>query len=285
MYGKLFAQMYDGTLVTAGWQALVTFQQLVILADKRGVVDMTVDAICRKTTIPVDIIGPGIDALLLPDPNSRTPDEDGRRIVLLGENRNWGWRIVNYKYYRNLRNEEERREYHRNYWHNRKDSTDSTDSTPTQQTQPSVRHAVSSKQNAVSSKQEEPGDVPQRTAELLAGIPRVPIETPATRIFDHWKRTHGHLKSKLDAKRIKLINAALKLYDEDTLRQSISGYLHSPHHMGTDPKGSGTKYDDIEIMLRDAKHVDAGLAFQRAQDQRLEQKKQSDIDAKEFDFG
>ena len=37
MYGKLFAQMFDGTLATKGpWQALITFQQLVILADKHG---------------------------------------------------------------------------------------------------------------------------------------------------------------------------------------------------------------------------------------------------------
>jgi hypothetical protein len=51
MYGKLFSQMYDGTLATKGpWQALVTFQQLIILADKHGIVDMTPEAIGRRTT-------------------------------------------------------------------------------------------------------------------------------------------------------------------------------------------------------------------------------------------
>lgn len=103
--------------------------------------------------------------------------------------------------------------------------------------------------------------VPQRTAELVASLPKVQLITPATRIFDHWKSIHGHPRARLDAKRIKLINAALKLYDEATLCQSISGYLNSPHHMGTDPKGNGCKYDDIELMLRDAKHIDAGIRF------------------------
>lgn len=103
--------------------------------------------------------------------------------------------------------------------------------------------------------------VPQRTAELVASLPKVQLVTPATRIFDHWKSTHGHPRARLDSKRIKLINAALKLYDEATLCQSISGYLNSPHHMGTDPKGNGCKYDDIELMLRDAKHIDAGIRF------------------------
>ena len=117
MYGKLFAQMYDGTLATKGpWQALVTFQQLVILADKHGVVDMTAKVIATRTTIPLEIIQKGLKALSQPDPQSRTPAEEGRRIVRLSENRDWGWRIVNYEHFRKIRSEEDRREYHRRYY-------------------------------------------------------------------------------------------------------------------------------------------------------------------------
>lgn len=116
MYGKLFAQMYDGTLGTLGpWEALVTFQQLIILADKHGVVDMTAEAIARRTTIPLDVIRRGIVALQKPDPQSRTPDEDGRRIAPLADSRAWGWRIVNYGKYRKIRTADERREYLRQY--------------------------------------------------------------------------------------------------------------------------------------------------------------------------
>lgn len=156
MYAKLFTQMYDGTLCTSGpWQALVTFQQLLILADKDGVVDITPTAISRRTTIPIEIISTGIEKLLEPDPESRTPDEDGRRIVPLVEGRSWGWRIVNYKHYRALRTEDERREYHRAYWHKRKAEKENTqlDTQQTQQTQPNTTN--SSKQYAVSSKQKE----------------------------------------------------------------------------------------------------------------------------------
>jgi hypothetical protein len=118
MYGKIFQQMYDGTLGTNGpWEALVTFQQLIVLADKDGCVDFTIPAIVRRTTIPQHIIEKGIAVLLLPDPDSRTPDDEGKRIVLLSEGRNWGWRIVNYAKYRAIRSDEERREYHRSYYH------------------------------------------------------------------------------------------------------------------------------------------------------------------------
>ena len=145
MYGKLFAQMYDGTLGTKGpWQALVTFQQLIILADQDGVVDMTPEAIARRTTIPLDVIRTGLLALMEPDPESRSPDEEGRRLVALTETRGWGWRIVNYQKYRAIRSAEERREYHRNYWRDKRSKKGtavhqpSTDSTRTQPSQPIV---------------------------------------------------------------------------------------------------------------------------------------------------
>lgn len=135
MYAKVFSQIFDGTLCTVGpWESLVTFQQLLILADQEGHVDMTATAISRRTTIPIEIIEKGIAALLLPDPESRTPTEEGRRIVPLSEGRAWGWRIVNYKHYRQLKREEDRRSYHRDYWHTRKDKTQHTQHT--QQTQP-----------------------------------------------------------------------------------------------------------------------------------------------------
>ena len=148
MYGKLFGQMFDGTLSTRGpWQALVTFQQFIILADKNGIVDMTPEAISRRTTIPLEIIQEGIVRLMEPDPESRSPAEEGKRIAPLSDARSWGWQIVNYQHYRNLRSTEERRQYHQQYYHNKRKvravSTLSTDSTK----------AVSSKQYAVSSKQ------------------------------------------------------------------------------------------------------------------------------------
>jgi hypothetical protein len=121
MYAKVFSQMYDGSLCTHGpWEALVTFQQLLVLADQEGTVDMTAEAIARRTTIPLNIIKLGIEELLKPDSKSRTPVEEGRRIIPLSGDRDWGWLVVNYKHYRQLKREEDRREYHREYWHKRK---------------------------------------------------------------------------------------------------------------------------------------------------------------------
>jgi hypothetical protein len=116
MYVKVFRQMYEGSLATVGpWEAMVTFQQFLILADRFGDVDMTPEVISRLTTIPLDVIRRGIEALTQPDDQSRTPDEDGRRLVLIDERRSWGWRVVNYGKYAAIRSAEERRDYKRRW--------------------------------------------------------------------------------------------------------------------------------------------------------------------------
>ena len=109
MYGKIFEQMYDGTL-SADWKAMVTFQQFIVLADSEGIVDYTPPALSRRTGIPLDILEHGIVKLQEPDPYSRSSDLDGRRIALLDEDRPWGWEIVNYTHYRDLASREDKRE-------------------------------------------------------------------------------------------------------------------------------------------------------------------------------
>jgi len=101
MYGKLFESMFDGTL-SESWEALIVFQQMIILSDANGVVDVTPSALHRRTGIPLDVIEKGIEVLESPDDASRTPSEEGRRIVRVSSDRVWGWRIVNHSYYRGL---------------------------------------------------------------------------------------------------------------------------------------------------------------------------------------
>jgi hypothetical protein len=109
LYGKVFDSIYDGTLY-GHWEAIVTMQQFIVLASPDGVVDMTPQAIAARTSIPLDIITKGIKVLSEPDPYTRTPGEDGRRIVLMDEHRPWGWRLVNHGKYMRLRNMAQKRE-------------------------------------------------------------------------------------------------------------------------------------------------------------------------------
>ncbi len=114
MYGKIFHSIYDGTLAE-DWRALITFQQLIVLCDADGIIDMTPQSIARRTGIPIEHIEAGLDILIAPDPSSRSDSEEGKRIIPLNDERSWGWQIVNHKHYRDLRTADDRREYMRNY--------------------------------------------------------------------------------------------------------------------------------------------------------------------------
>lgn len=109
---------------------------------------------------------------------------------------------------------------------------------------------------------------PTPTATQHQMVPTEPVERSAPdavprgtvdRVFEHWREVHGHTRAALDDKRRKLIRAALSRHSEADLCQAISGYKLSPHHMGQNDRA--TVYDDIDVMIRDSKHVEAGLKF------------------------
>lgn len=101
--------------------------------------------------------------------------------------------------------------------------------------------------------------------QLPAGVYLVQVLQPvvqeqggaAARVFAHWQEVHAHPTAKLTAGRARLIRSRLKDYTEQQLCDCISGYRRSPHHMGGNE--TGTVYDDIELMLRDAKHIEFGI--------------------------
>ncbi len=109
MFAKIFNQIYDSSIVESP-ETRFTFMDFLILADRNGVVDMTHEAISRRTNRSLDIIHKTIAELEGADPRSRTPDMNGARIFRLDDHRDWGWGIVNYDYFRNLASEEQRRE-------------------------------------------------------------------------------------------------------------------------------------------------------------------------------
>lgn len=112
MYAKIFSQIYDSSLAD-DYRIRHIFMDLLVLADRDGVVDMTPEAIARRINVPMEALTSALSALSAPDKRSRSPDEDGRRIVLLDGHRNWGWRIVNFPVYHAMRDESARRERNR----------------------------------------------------------------------------------------------------------------------------------------------------------------------------
>ena len=247
-YTPVFQSIYTGTLY-GRWPAAAVWASLLPLFDKNGHLDMSYQAIAGMTGWPVELLQQGIAQLMEPDAHSRTEAEEGRRMVPLEQGRDWGWRAVNHGKYRekarlaskNAREAEEGKNAARMADRRRPPETAGDRRRPPL-TAPQTQTQTQTKKEEMSSS--------PATQDDLAGS-----------LFEFWKQTHGHPKAKLDAKRRRVIAAALKLYDAETLRQSISGYLLSPFHMGENEHKR--KYDDIELMLRDARHIDDGLAFSK----------------------
>jgi hypothetical protein len=112
MFAKIFTQILDSS-IAGDYVVRHVFMDLLIMADRDGVIDMTPDAIARRTNVPEDMVLHALKELSTPDTKSRSDAEDGRRIILLDSHRDWGWQIVNYEHYRNIRDEESRRAYFR----------------------------------------------------------------------------------------------------------------------------------------------------------------------------
>lgn len=98
-YTPAFADMYMGTLY-GRWPAAAVWATLLPLMDKHGRIDMSMQAIAGMTGWPLDLLELGIEQLMEPDPASRTPGHDGRRLIPIDPSRPLGWVAVNHGKYR-----------------------------------------------------------------------------------------------------------------------------------------------------------------------------------------
>lgn len=108
MYSKIFRRIYESS-IAENPSLRFTFMDLLVLADRDGIVDMTHEAIARITNRPLPEIRETIALLEGPDPKSRSPEESGARIRRMDQHRDWGWVIINYDRFHDMAIEEDRR--------------------------------------------------------------------------------------------------------------------------------------------------------------------------------
>lgn len=110
MFARIFLQILDSS-IAEDWQLRHIFEDLLKLMDyKDGTIDMTREAISRRLNIPLKVVNEKIHILESPDPKSRDPHMEGRRLERMDEHRDWGWRVVNFEKYKDLKTREELRQ-------------------------------------------------------------------------------------------------------------------------------------------------------------------------------
>jgi len=94
---------------------IVVFLNILCHADRDGIADIHWRVIAEETGLSIKKTRAAIKILESPDPESRSPEQEGRRLLRVDDHREWGWQIINYIKYREMRSEEDRRLYMREY--------------------------------------------------------------------------------------------------------------------------------------------------------------------------
>jgi hypothetical protein len=84
----------------------------------------------------------------------------------------------------------------------------------------------------------------------------------AFQVWAHWKETLRHPNAKVDSKRSKIINNALKNYTVEDLQRAITGCSKSAYHMGANDRH--TRYDSLELILRDSTQIEKFMGLANA---------------------
>lgn len=98
-YTPLFDSMLTGTLY-GRWPHTGIWACLLSRATREGLIDETPQALAAAIGVPVETLTTCIRDFMNPDPDSRSPEQDGRRLALIHEHRSWGWRVINHSKYR-----------------------------------------------------------------------------------------------------------------------------------------------------------------------------------------
>ncbi len=113
MFVKLHSRITESSLMEQAIPTRYVFVMLLAIADPKGYIIGTDVAIARRLNIPLADFESAMQTLTAPDPDSNSKAEDGRRLLISDGER--GYRLVNYLKYRDIRDENDRREYMRSY--------------------------------------------------------------------------------------------------------------------------------------------------------------------------
>jgi hypothetical protein len=114
MYGKHFGTMYEGSMIGAGAVVFAVMGYVIARQVPDAVVGSQVELNPKLLSFVLGeseaSVEKAIEFLCLPDAKSRTPTNDGRRLVRVGE---YAYQVVNGAKYSAIRDEEQRREQNR----------------------------------------------------------------------------------------------------------------------------------------------------------------------------
>lgn len=102
-YTKLFNSIVTSTIWTEDDKTRIVWITMLALSDQNGEVHSSIPGLARLSAIPIPDVERALEKFLSPDPYSRTPDNDGRRIAKI----DGGWELLNHAKYRKMASKED----------------------------------------------------------------------------------------------------------------------------------------------------------------------------------
>jgi len=107
-YTKLFGSILSSTIWSEPHPTRILWITMLAMSDKNGEIHATIPGLARFANITIPECEAAITKFMQPDPYSRTPDMEGRRI----EKIDGGWALVNHDKYRQMASKEEQKRSH-----------------------------------------------------------------------------------------------------------------------------------------------------------------------------
>lgn len=98
-YTPVFETMLEGTLY-GRWPHTGVWACLLSMVDQAGEINKNPQLIANAIGVPIVQLMECLRDFMSPDPGSQSQENEGRRLELLDPSRDWGWRVVNCKKYR-----------------------------------------------------------------------------------------------------------------------------------------------------------------------------------------
>lgn len=105
-YTKLFNSIITSTIWSEDDQTRIVWITMLAIADKNGEVQGSIPGLARIAGVPVEACRAAITKFLSPDVDSRTKDDEGRRIETI----EGGWLLLNHSKYRDMASDADRAE-------------------------------------------------------------------------------------------------------------------------------------------------------------------------------
>ena len=131
-YGKIFESLYTGSMVGSGINVFALWAYVIASAKPPGTIELNPKILATVFGCDIAEVNDAIEKLCQPDPDSRTKDFDGRRLIPEGQ---FLYAVPTWEKYNSLRNEIERREQNREaaqrYRSRQRRHADDDDASPT----------------------------------------------------------------------------------------------------------------------------------------------------------